>query len=178
MKHFVSLLLLLLLFFGCASTDEKSPEKQNRTKESKSGFSLELETVDGKEFSFESIKGKKHLLIAFWATWCEPCKEELMQMAKMYDEFSDEFEFVAISTDGEDLIDKVNEFAAESSLPFPVLIDPSGNTVSSLIPGGDTVPYSIIVLKDGTIHSKHSGYQPGDEVNLKKELQELIDKKK
>jgi peroxiredoxin len=94
----------------------------------------------------------------------------------MSPEFSNHFEFVAVSTDTEDLMDKVNQFAVENSLPFPILVDPSGNTVSKLIPGGDAVPYSIIVNKNGEIVSRHSGYKSGDEESLKKELEELLSK--
>jgi len=153
----------------------KSAASEKTIKESGS-FSLELEKFDGGKFSFEEIRGRKHLLAAFWATWCEPCKTELQKMAQMYSDFSQDIEFVAISTDSADQMDKVNEFAIENALPFPVLIDPEGNLVSSLIPGGDTVPYSIIVDKSGNIISRHSGYKHGDEELLRKELTELLKK--
>ena len=83
-------------------------------------------------------------------------------------------EFVAISTDTEEMIDKVNEFAVEAALPFPVLVDPSGNTVGTIIPGGDSVPYMVIVDMNGNIVSRHSGYNPGDETKLVEELRELV----
>lgn len=156
----------------------KTPENATKKDTSDSGFSMNLETVDGESFSFDSIRGEKHLVIAFWATWCEPCKAELIQLAEMYPGFSEKIEFVAVSTDGEDLTDKVSEFAAENALPFPVLLDPSGNFVASVVPGGNSVPYSVIIKKDGTIYSRHSGYKPGDEVSLKKELEELLEKEK
>jgi len=179
-------LLFLIAFsvLSCASieTEESAPQKRTSDQASteKTGaegnFSLDLDKVDGGKFSFSEIKGRKHLLAAFWATWCEPCKTELKKLAEIYSEFSEHIEFVAVSTDSEDLIDKVNEFAVENAIPFPVLVDPSGNTVASIIPGGDSVPYSIIVHKNGTVISRHSGYKPGDELILKKELEELLKK--
>ena len=177
------IILFLIFFMSCgtvssAKTTEKAPEKTVESFSSGSGFSMDLETVDGNTFSFDFIRGKKHLVVAFWATWCEPCKAELSQLAEMYPDFSENIEFVAVSTDGEDLTDKVTEYAAESAFPFPILLDPSGNFVASIVPGGNSVPYSIIVKKDGTIHSRHSGYKPGDEVSLKKELEELLEKEK
>lgn len=175
MNRLVILLIIPVFFFSCATapvnSDEKTGSEQNTGQ-----FSLELKRVDGGTFSFNDIKGKKHLLAAFWATWCEPCKTELRKLAQIYGEFSEHIEFIAVATDSEDLTDKVSEFAIENALPFPVLIDPSGNTVASIIPGGDTVPYSIIVDKSGNIVSRHSGYKPGDEESLKKELTELLKK--
>lgn len=182
MKTLLTIVFTSFLFFSCASgqsaqktADKKeTPENIVENGDFQGSFSLDLDKVDGEKFSFSEIKGKKHLLAAFWATWCEPCKTELKKLAQMYGEFSQHVEFVAVSTDPEDMIDKVNEFMIENALPFPVLVDPSGNTVSSIIPGGDSVPYLIIVHKNGAVISRHSGYKPGDEVNLKKELVELI----
>lgn len=175
MKSVFVFVLSALFFVSCGSASPKSeePVAQTETKEA-SGFSISLEKVDGGTFSFEDLRGKKHLVAAFWATWCEPCKQELKKLAEMYPAFSDSVEFVGISTDTEEMIDKVNEFAAEAALPFPILVDPSGNTVSSIIPGGDSVPYLMVVDKNGTVVSRHSGYNPGDEEALKRELEELI----
>lgn len=175
MKNIVIFVFITLFFAACGTAPSKSEESAVSVKtQQSSGFSISLEKVDGGMFSFEEIRGKKHLVAAFWATWCEPCKQELKKLAVMYPDFSDSVEFVGISTDTEEMIDKVNEFAAEAALPFPILVDPSGNTVSSIIPGGDSVPYMIVVDKNGVVVSHHSGYNPGDEEALRKELQELV----
>lgn len=172
-----NIIILVVFFFFSVSCGTASPKLEDSGKpaetQSQSGFSINLEKVDGGTFSFEEIRGKKHLVAAFWATWCEPCKQELKKLAEMYPDFSASVEFVGISTDTEEMLDKVNEFAAEAALPFPILVDPSGNTVSSIIPGGDSVPYMIVVDKNGVVVSRHSGYNPGDEIALRKELDEL-----
>lgn len=172
MKNIVPFLLFLFFFASCGSVETKSVSDNLNRKQD--GFSLNLERVDGGIFSFEDIRGKKHLVAAFWATWCEPCKQELKKLAEIYPDFSDSVEFVGISTDTEEMIDKVSEFAAEVALPFPILVDPSGNTVNSMIPGGDSVPYLMVVDKNGAVVSRHSGYNPGDEEALKRELEELL----
>lgn len=175
MKNIATFLLILLLSVSCGTAAYKSEESAASAKtQTESGFSINLAKVDGGSFSFDEILGKKHLVAAFWATWCEPCKQELKKLAEIYPEFSDSVEFVAISTDTEEMIDKVNEFAVEAALPFPVLVDPSGNTVGTIIPGGDSVPYMVIVDMNGNIVSRHSGYNPGDETKLVEELRELV----
>jgi len=177
MKRLVIIGLLLLAVISCGSAEKAGGDApQTSDGGSEGGFKLALERVDGGTFSFDEIRGKKHLVIAFWATWCDPCKAELKALAQMYSDFSDKVEFIGVSTDTEDLLDKVNEFAVSAALPFPVLIDPAGNVVSSLIPGSDSVPYMLIVDKDGEIVSKHSGYTPGDENRLGEELKKLIEK--
>ena len=175
MRNIIILLAVVLFFASCGSAPAKSEESATSANpQETSGFSITLDKVDGGSFSFEDIRGKKHLVAAFWATWCEPCKQELKKLAEMYGNFSDSVEFVGISTDTEEMIDKVNEFAAEAALPFPILVDPSGNTVASIIPGGDSVPYLIVVDKNGVVVSRHSGYTPGDEEALKHELENLV----
>ena len=177
MKKLAIIVLFILALISCGTAEKAGgDEPQVSDGGSAEGFRLDLERVDGGNFSFDEIRGKKHLVIAFWATWCDPCKAELKALAQIYPEFSDKVEFIGVSTDTEDLLDKVNEFAVTAALPFPVLIDPAGNVVSSLIPGGDSVPYMLVVDKDGKIVSKHSGYVPGDENRLGEELRKLIEK--
>ena len=175
MRSIVVFIFAALFLVSCGSASSKPEEPAAQTGvQGNGGFSITLEKVDGGTFSFEEIRGKKHLVAAFWATWCEPCKQELKKLAEIYPEFSASVEFVGISTDTEEMIDKVNEFAAEAALPFPILVDPSGNTVSSIIPGGDSVPYMMVIDKNGTVVSRHSGYNPGDEEALKRELETLV----
>ncbi len=178
MRRFFSVLLVLAAI-GCASTPDKgSLETAEATGATSAparqgGFVLDFDTWDGGKFSFESIRGKKHLLAAFWATWCDPCKTELRHLAELYPRFRDTVEFVAISTDGEEEMDKVRAFAVENALPFPILVDPAKKKIPSLLPGGDTVPYLLVVDKNGTVFSAHTGYEPGDEERIARELEEL-----
>ncbi len=175
MRTFLTLLLVAVI--GCASASAPAPTKDPATAPTtpaqKGGFALDLETWDGGRFSFEEIRGRKHLLVAFWATWCDPCKAELRELAALYPRFRDKVEFVAVSTDGEGEMDKVRAFAAEQGLPFPVLVDPARKKISAFIPGGDTVPYSMLVNSDGVVISAHTGYEPGDEQRIIQELEAL-----
>ena len=184
LKSLIIFLTAALMFAGCGTVssgtqkavENPSGQKVSAVSAPAGSFDLNLEKIDGGSFNYSDIRGKKLLLVSFWATWCEPCKAELLKLAEIYPDFSENYEFAAVSTDTEDLMDKVNQFFVENSIPFPVLVDPSGNTVTKLIPGGDTVPYSIIVNRNGEIVSRHSGYKSGDEESLKKELLELQSK--
>jgi len=166
------LAILLLASTGCASAPARPSAAVTDTAQ-KGGFTLDLETWDGGRFSFEDIRGRRHLLIAFWATWCDPCKAELRELAALYPRFRDKVEFIAVSTDGEGEMDKVRAFATEQGLPFPVLVDPARKKISAFIPGGDTVPYSMLVSRDGVVLSTHTGYEPGDEERIARELEDL-----
>ncbi len=182
-KKLISLFIVFSFFmFACATAKTVKPKKtetkvqktQKKVKKNSNAeqMILSLETTDGEKFSTESLRGK-YVYISFWATWCEPCKEELKQLREMYDKYKDKVAFVGVSIDTEDTIDKVSEFVTDNAIPFPILVDPEGNTVSKIIPGGDTVPYAILLDKNGVILKKHEGFAPGDEEKLKKEFDEL-----
>lgn len=62
-------------------------------------------TLDGKEFSTESLKGKV-VLVAFWASWCPDCAVETPRLVAAHREYREKgLEIVGISSDvtGEDL---------------------------------------------------------------------------
>lgn len=45
-------------------------------------------------------KGKKYVVIDFWASWCAPCRKEIPHMKKIYDEYASKgFEIISISID-------------------------------------------------------------------------------
>ena len=45
--------------------------------------------------------GQDVLLVNVWATWCEPCKEEIPSLVRLSDEY-DNLEVILISTDDEE----------------------------------------------------------------------------
>lgn len=63
--------------------------------------SLTVKGDDGKVQTLEDLaKGKKLLLIDFWASWCGPCRKEIPNVKKQYELYKDKgFEVVSISID-------------------------------------------------------------------------------
>lgn len=92
-----------------------------RTERTAPGFSLQ--DVKGNTINLGDFRGKP-ILLNFWATWCEACKAELPSMQRLYEEASSQgVEVVAIAIDRRNF-DRVQKYAKEYNLTFPVLWDP------------------------------------------------------
>lgn len=153
-------LLALLLLAAPAIAQQQAPE-------------LTLQSADGADVDVKSYFGKGPVQISFWALWCEPCKQELKVMAKVYDRLKDSgYTLVSICEDNQKSVAKVRGYASARGWNFPVLLDPNGEALRLF--NGLTIPFSILIDKDGKIHSTHVGYLPGDEANLEEEIRSLL----
>lgn len=83
---------------------------------------LELKTLDGEKVKLSDYEGEK-VIVNFWATWCPPCREEIPDLQKLYDNY--DVEILAIDlTETESSLDVVEEFVYdEFEMTFPVLLD-------------------------------------------------------
>lgn len=77
-------------------------------------FSIKL--LSGDDFTLKKQRGKV-VLIYFWAYWCEPCKQEMPLLDKIYREFKDKgLEIISISLDSS--IKKTKEFTKQAQLQW------------------------------------------------------------
>jgi peroxiredoxin len=137
-----------------------------------------VRTVKGEDVNFKDFLGKGPLLVNFWALWCEPCKQEMKAFKALTEKFKAEgVSMVAINTDQVRSIAKVRAYVATQNLDFPVLTDPDGNIGRDIF-AMESLPYSLILMPDGTVYRKHIGYTAGDEKTTEREVMELVEKLK
>jgi len=69
-----------------------------------------------------AAKGKKYVLVDFWASWCAPCRKEIPNLKALYEKYAAKgFEIVSISIDSDK---KAWEKALEEEqLPWPNYLD-------------------------------------------------------
>jgi peroxiredoxin len=128
-----------------------------------------LTSLGGSSVSLAEFRGKKKVVITYWASWCGPCRLEMPTLRAFYNRMHKEdskFEFLAISID--DDRDPAERYAAQSKLPFPVLLD-SAKTASAAY-GVNAIPATFVVDENGTVIYAHTGLEPAMEIVLVREL--------
>lgn len=131
-----------------------------RPRTSKPAPDFVLKDIHGKTVSLAQFKGKP-VLLNFWATWCGPCKEEMPSMQKLYDaaQNNGKFQIIAISIDRFN-IEKVNQYAKDLNLTFPILIDPDREIRKTYFIRG--LPTSYLIDSEGKLQGFVSGARNWD----------------
>ena len=87
-----------------------------------------LASAEGKKVSLKDFRGKT-LFLNFWATWCEPCREEMPAMEKLYQEYKNK-NFVVLAINVKDRKQEALAFVKELKLTYPVAFDPNAEVAS------------------------------------------------
>lgn len=112
-----------------------------------------LTTLNGDEVSLSDYRGQP-LMLNFWATWCPPCRAEMPDMKKFYQ--NTDVEILAINlTDTETDINEVQEFVDKYDLTFPILLDEAIEV--AMIYAIQPIPTSFMIDSEGIIRFKTSG---------------------
>jgi thiol-disulfide isomerase/thioredoxin len=81
---------------------------------------FELKTLEGKSAGLESFRGKP-LVINFFASWCDPCREEMPLINELAAKAGGSYHVLGIAV--EDTRAAVTEYAKEAKLIFPIALD-------------------------------------------------------
>jgi peroxiredoxin len=128
-----------------------------------------LSSIDGSTISLGDYRGKKKLVLTYWASWCGPCRLEMLSLRSFYQHVhkaDSNFEILAISID--DDAGAAERFAAQSKLIFPVLLDSTQKVATAY--GVTAIPTTFIVDESGTIIYGHTGFETSMEFILAQEL--------
>ena len=118
---------------------------------------FQLKTLDGKTVRLSDLKGKK-VLLNFWATWCPPCREEMPELQKYYEELAEKNNVVFLGvniTDQEFGTKSVREFVDYYGLTFPILLDETGDV--SIDYEILSIPTTFIINEQGLIVKQING---------------------
>lgn len=102
----------------------------------------------------ESLRGKP-AVVNFWASWCEPCREEAPHLRRFYERNRGRVAVVGVSYT--DNLPGARKFVARHGWRFPNLSDPEGLAGSKWQLIG--LPVTVILNSDGQIVARLRGPQ-------------------
>jgi thiol-disulfide isomerase/thioredoxin len=148
---------LVSLCFLAAAAAMAAPQTQK-------GAPRDPEIIDAQAYQklIQQYRGKP-LLVTFWATWCEPCRDEypmLNELAKQYAPQGLKVVGVNLDDDGDLIL--MRRFIARYKPIFPNYRKKPGEEESfrqAVLPGWNgSLPASVFYVKDGN----RSGYYLGE----------------
>jgi thiol-disulfide isomerase/thioredoxin len=121
-------------------------------------FNHELKDLDGRNFFLSNYRGQV-FVINVWATWCGPCRTQIPEMNKLYEQYSRRgVEFVGLSTENPKTDAKaVRKLATELKVKYKLgWID--GETAKALLADRPSIPQTFVVAADGRIVMRLVGF--------------------
>ena len=120
-----------------------------------------LTTLDDESVTLSSLRDRV-VLLNFWGTWCGPCRREMPEFQKAYQEWREKgFEILAIAYN--DTEAAMSDFRDEFGLTFALALDDTGEINDAY--GIQTRPSSYLLGPGGIILARHFGIMTEDQLN-------------
>lgn len=123
----------------------------NRIRSVGKQLNFTAKTVEGKTVSLNQFRGRP-VVIHYWATWCEPCKNDMVRLRKLQAQFAKQnLQIVGVNVDPQQS-DAV-AFLRDAKLPWVHLYEPGGLEKSRLATqlGVQTLPLMMVLDKEGKV---------------------------
>jgi len=134
---------------------------------------LSIKLISGKQASLSSLLEDGPILVNFWATWCAPCKKEMIFLEEFHKKYSDQgFRVLAISTDSPKSMSKVKSYIRAKKHTFLVGLDPNQEVSKKM--NAMVMPTVILIDKDRKVSWYHQGFIPGDEHEIEAQILKLL----
>jgi len=112
-------------------------------------------TMDGQRVSLDEMKGRA-VLIDFWATWCEPCREALPHMREITKKFDGQ-PLLVLSISLDDNEQRWKDFVAKNEMTWPQYRDGGFNGPIATKFGVRAIPQTFTIDADGVLQDQHIG---------------------
>ena len=114
---------------------------------------LTLSDVHGTPHTLTAYRGQV-VLVNFWATWCEPCREEMPALQALQHKLGKE-RLVVLAVNYGESPERVHKFMHSMPLDFPIVLDRDMDAAKAW--QVRVLPTSFVLGPDGTIRYKAVG---------------------
>lgn len=153
---------------------EQSAEQENTENSANDGNDANTEEIPvvpaidftltdqyGNEHTLSDYKGKT-VFLNFWATWCPPCRREMPDIQKLYEEYQAEEDAdvvilgIAAPNYGQEVSeDEIKQFLTDNGYTYPVVLDTDAEMFQSYMVY--SFPTTFMIDKDGNVFGYATG---------------------
>jgi thiol-disulfide isomerase/thioredoxin len=123
--------------------------------------------LEDREVTSAELRGRKVVLLDFWATWCGPCRMAMPSLETLQKEFKDRVEILSVNLREER--EQVQRFIQKKGYTFRVVLDVDGSISDKF--GVRAIPTMVVIDRSGLVQAIHVGYR-----GESKELRELLER--
>ncbi|MEE9161416.1 MAG: TlpA disulfide reductase family protein [Candidatus Neomarinimicrobiota bacterium] len=135
--------------------------------------SVSVQLMDGRKVALRELHAKGPLVIDFWALWCAPCLKAMRHLDAFQTRYGPQgLTVLAVNLDTERSRSKVRSYVKARGYGFQVALDPSNDVYRRF--NGNALPYTLLIDREGRIIYRHTGYLPGDEQALERQIALLL----
>ncbi len=152
----ISIILLASIGFGFQYFFKNSHGEHGNGKSTQPLFAATFPDENGKPQSLQQYAGKT-VVLNFWATWCEPCREEMPELSALHVASKDK-NIVVLGMAVDDVA-AINAFVKETKVSYPLFAaEMQGMEIASNLGNDKSVlPFTVIINADGSVVKTYFG---------------------
>jgi len=131
---------------------------------------FELRDLTGKPVRLKDYRGRT-VLLDFWATWCEPCKQSIPRYVAMQDRLRGKG-FAVIGVDMSEEPELVSGYARKLGINYPVVIDADATLFHSY--RGTGLPAAYLIDAQGSIRGRWNGFDAATGLDVEAATDRLL----
>lgn len=160
----LAIYVLAIIFLGFSIFRIFLMPSEKNTSSAAPLFTSIIQDPEGKSQSLKQFENKI-IVLNFWATWCEPCREEMPELSNFYTEYkSKNVVVVGIAIDE---AKAVRSYLAKTKVIYPILVDEDKGVILSKNLGNNEgiLPYTVIINSNGIIEKTILGRVHKDQLD-------------
>jgi len=106
-----------------------------------------LDRLGGGKITLAEYRGKKPVVIDFWASWCPNCRRDMPKLNRFYEKYKDQVEVIGINL--QENTRTVEDYINSAGISFPIALDSSGSVSRTF--GVRYTNTHVLIDKEGNI---------------------------